>query len=90
MGEAVARVQKTRCADLPPPGGAWRRKANNLKLDGNQPAILTLHNIAIASRALPGSKVSRLKVAIVHKVTWSFNHVTAIGILGQIKKEKSS
>ena len=85
MGEAAARVQKTRCADLPPPGGAWRRGANNLKLDGNQPAILTLQNVAIASRALPGSKVSRLKVAIVHKVTWSFNLVNVIGVLGQKK-----
>ena len=73
MGEAAARVQKTRCADLPPPGGAWRRGENNLKLDGYQPAILTLHNVAIASRALPGSKVSRLKVAIMYKVTCQKN-----------------
>ena len=36
---------------------------------GNEPAILAQHYVAMAARALPGSKVPRLKVTIVHKVT---------------------
>lgn len=36
---------------------------------GNEPAILVLQDVAMASRALPGSKMPRLKVTIVHKVT---------------------
>ena len=36
---------------------------------GNKPAILVLQDVAMASRALPGSKMPRLKVTIVHKVT---------------------
>ena len=36
---------------------------------GNKPAILAQHYVAMAARALPGSKVPCLKVTIVHKVT---------------------
>ena len=44
---------------------------------GNEPAILVLQNVAMASRALPGSKMPRLKVTIVNKVTL----IVRIGII---------
>ena len=43
--------------------------AMGLMTVGNEPAVLVLENAAMASHALPGSKMSRLKITIVHKVT---------------------
>ena len=74
VGEAAAKVPRTPCADLSPPSGAWRRLRVcmfrwRLVTVGNEPAILVLQNVAMASRALPRSKMPRLKVTIVDKLT---------------------
>ena len=82
VGEAAARDPRIRCAVLPPQGGAWGEGSSYaFETGGNEPAILLLDNVAMASCALPGSKVSRLKVTIVHKVALIFTNVNIANIV---------
>ena len=62
---------------------------------GNEPAIVVFHHIALTPSALPASQLTRLKVAIVHKVTLMVTIISpymdiAIAIDGPISIAKSN